>query len=306
MTFFSHPMTIVALHMRRTPRLLISSVATLGFLVASCGSDSKSAATTIAAAAPTDAPTTTAAPTTEAPTTVAVTDAPTTVPKASGAVVVFAASSLTEAFTEMGDAFKVDNPDATVTFNFAGSGDLVTQITQGAPADIFVSADDSNMTKLTDAAENVGDPVAIAKNSMEILVEKGNPKAIATVADLAKPDTIVVLCAETVPCGKNAAAVLKKAAVTLTPASLEDKVKGVVTKISTGEADAGIVFVTDVNSAAATAEGVKIPDDINVISNYPMVLTKEATNVDAAKAFMDFVTSDAGQAILAKYGFLAP
>jgi molybdate transport system substrate-binding protein len=293
--------------MRTTSRLLISSVVVLGFVGASCGSDSKSAATTIAVAAPTDAPTTTATPATEAPTTVAATEAPTTtVAAATGDVVVFAASSLTEAFTEMGTAFKVDNPDANVTFNFAGSGDLVTQISQGAPADVFVSADDTNMKKLTDATENAGDPVAIARNSMEILVEKGNPKAIATVADLAKPDTIVVLCAESVPCGKNAAAVLANADVAVTPASLEDKVKGVVTKISAGEADAGIVFVTDVNSAGDGAEGVKIPDDINVISNYPIVVTKEAPNPEAAQAFIDFVASDAGQAILAKYGFLAP
>ena len=174
--------------MRTTSRLLVSSLVVVGFVGASCGSDSKSAATTVAA-----------------------TEAPTTVPAATGDVVVFAASSLTEAFTEMATAFKTENPDATVTFNFAGSGDLVTQITQGAPADVFVSADDTNMKKLTDAGENGGDPVAIAKNSMEILVEKGNPKAIATVADLAKPDTIVVLCAENVPCGKNAAAVLANA-----------------------------------------------------------------------------------------------
>ena len=276
-------MTILTI-MRTTSRLLISSVVVLGVLGASCGSDS----------------------TTAAPTTVAATEAPTTVPAAKGDVVVFAASSLTEAFTEMATAFKTDNPDANVTFNFAGSGDLVTQVTQGAPADVFVSADDTNMKKLTDAGENAGNPVAIARNSMEILVEKGNPKAIATVADLAKPDTIVVLCAANVPCGKNAAAVLANAGVTVTPASLEDKVKGVVTKVSAGEADAGIVYVTDVNSAGDTAEGVKIPDDINVIISYPMVVTKEATNPEAAQAFIDFVASDAGQAILAKYGFLAP
>jgi molybdate transport system substrate-binding protein len=140
---------------------------------------------------------------------------------------------------------------------------------------------------------------------MEIIVEKGNPQAIATVADLAKPGLIVVLCADTVPCGKSAATVLRNAAVTVTPASLEDKVKGVVTKVSTGEADAGLVFVSDVKSAGDTAEGVRIPDDINVINKYPMVLTKEAPNPEAAKAFMAFVTSDAGRAILAKYGFLA-
>lgn len=256
--------------MRRTPRTLIPVIALLSLVGVSCGSDSNTAART------------------------------------SGDVVVFAGSSLTEAFNEMATAFKVDNPDANVTFNFAGSGDLVTQITEGASVDVFVSADDSNMKKLTDAGESVGDPVSIAKNTMEIIVEKGNPKAVTGVADLAKPDLIVVLCANTVPCGKNAAAVLENAGVTATPKSLEDKVKGVVTKVSAGEADAGIVFVTDVNSAKGTADGVEIPVDINVISNYPMVLTKESANPDAGKAFMAFVSSDAGQAILTKYGFLAP
>ncbi len=206
----------------------------------------------------------------------------------------------------MGDAFRAENPGASATFNFAGSGDLVTQITQGAPADIFVSADESNMTKLIDAGENFGDPVSIATNTMEIIVENGNPRAITGVADLAKSDLIVVLCADTVPCGKSAATVLANAGIAVAPKSLEDKVKGVVTKVSAGEADAGIVFVTDVKAAGDRAEGVEIPADINVINNYPIVVTKEASNRDAAQAFIDFVAGDAGQAILAKYGFLAP
>jgi molybdate transport system substrate-binding protein len=241
----------------------------LGFLGASCGSDDSGSAAT-------------------------------------GDVVVFAASSLTEAFNEMGTAFQDANPDANVTFNFAGSGDLVTQIGQGAPADIFVSADDSNMKKLTDAGEAAGDPVSIAKNTFQVIVEKGNPKGITGVADLAEPDLIVVLCADTVPCGKGAAKVLENASVTVTPKSYEDKVKGVVTKVTTGEADAGIVFVTDVKAAGDSAAGVDIPADINVISNYPIVITKEATNAAGAQAFIDFVASPPGQAILAKYGFLAP
>ncbi len=271
--------------MRTSPRSVIAAVALVGFVAASCGSDSDSVSTT--------------------PTTVSVTTAgPTTVRAATGDVVVFAASSLTEAFTEMGTAFKVDNPEANVTLNFAGSGDLVTQITEGAPADLFASADDTNMTRLTDAGESVGDPVSIARNTMEIIVEKGNPKSITGVADLVRSDLIVVLCAETVPCGSGAATVLENAGVTVSPKSLEDKVKGVVTKVSAGEADAGIVFVTDVSSAKGSADGVEIPADINVINSYPMVLTKEATNPAAAEAFEDFVATDAGQAILAKYGFL--
>jgi len=224
----------------------------------------------------------------------------------SGDLVVFAASSLTEAFTEMGDAFTAEYPDATVTFNFAGSGDLVTQITEGAPADVFVSADDSNMTKLTDAGLERGDPVVIARNTFQIIVEPGNPTGIAGVADLADPELIVVLCADNVPCGKGAATVLENAGVAVTPKSLEDKVKGVVTKVTAGEADAGIVFVTDVTAAGDRAEGVDIAADVNVISNYPIVVTKDAPNPDTAQAFVDFVASDAGQAILVKYGFLAP
>jgi molybdate transport system substrate-binding protein len=229
-----------------------------------------------------------------------------TKPASKGTVVVFAASSLTDAFKAMGDAFTAKNPDAKVTFNFAGSSDLVTQIANGAPADVFVSADESNMKKVTDASENAGDPVIIARNSFEIIVGKGNPKGIAGLADLAKPDTIVVLCAAAVPCGKGAAAILSKAGITLTPKSLEDKVKGVVTKVTAGEADAGIVFVTDVKAAGAAAAGVEIPDASNVISKYPIVVTKASTNAATAKAFIDFVVSVDGQAILAKFGFLAP
>lgn len=238
--------------------------------------------------------------------TVGCSDSSSTNERPGGDIVVFAASSLTEAFTEMADAFTAANPDAHVTFNFAGSGDLVTQINEGAPADVFVSADDTNMQKLVDAGENATEPVVIARNTFEIIVGPGNPKGVTGLADLASSDLIVVLCADTVPCGKGAAKVLGNAGVTVTPASLEDKVKGVVTKVTAGEADAGIVFVTDVKAAGGSAEGVEIPADVNVISNYPIAVTKEATNAEVAQAFIDFVATDAGQAILAKYGFLAP
>ncbi len=230
----------------------------------------------------------------------------TTTTRSTGKVVVFAASSLTDAFNEIGTAFHKAHPDASVTFNFAGSSDLVTQIIQGAPADVFVSADDSNMKKLTDAGGAAGDPVSIAKNTFQIIVEKGNPKSVMGVADLARTDLLVVLCAETVPCGKGAAAILKNANVVVTPKSLEDKVKGVVTKVTAGEADAGIVFVTDVKAASDKATGVAIPAGINAISNYPMAITKTSGDVLTAQAFAAFVSSAPGQAILAKHGFLAP
>jgi molybdate transport system substrate-binding protein len=280
--------------MRRTSRLAITAFAVLGFLGTSCGSDKDTSSTTAAL--------TTAAPADAVPTT----GSATTVPAAKGDVVVFAAASLTGSFTELGNAFKAANPDANVTFNFAGSSDLVTQINQGAPADIFASADDANMKKLTDAGEAAGDPVSVATNNLEIIVEKGNPKGIATVADLAKSGSIVVICAPEVPCGKSAAAVLAKAKVALTPASLEQNVKAVVTKVTAGEADAGLVFVTDVTAAGDAAAGVEIPAEINVTNNYPIVVTKEAKNTTVAQAFIDFVAGPAGQKILASYGFLAP
>ena len=191
-----------------------------------------------------------------------------------------------------------------MVFNFGGSGDLVTQIGEGAPADVFASADEANMAKLTQAGEGLGAPLLIAKNTMQIIVEKGNPKGITGVVDLARSDLIVVLCAETVPCGKSAATVLANAGVAAAPKSLEDKVKGVVTKVVAGEADAGIVYVSDVKSAGDSAEGVEIPADINVINNYPMVVTKQASNPATAQAFIDYVVSGSGQAVLARYGLL--
>ena len=254
-------------------RLLLATVAVAGIATASCGGDDAQQTSTSGSAV-------------------------------AGSVVVFAASSLTEAFTAIGAAFQVANPDAMVTYNFAGSSDLVNQINEGAPADVYASADDASMAKLTEAGGNATEPVVAARNTFEIIVAPGNPKGIADLSDLADPDLIVVLCGDTVPCGTGAAEVLANAGVTVTPKSFEEKVKGVVTKVTAGEADAGIVFVTDVIAAGDAAAGVPIPADVNAISNYPIVVTKEAPNAAAAQAFVDFVAGAEGQAILAKYGFL--
>ena len=227
-------------------------------------------------------------------------------PAVTGDVTVFAAASLTAAFTEIGDAFMVENPDANVTFNFAASSELVTQIGEGAPADVFASADLSIMTKLTDAGNNATEPVVFATNLAEIIVGPGNPKGITSVADLANEDLIVILCAPEVPCGKYAAKIFENAGVAVTPKSLEENVKAVVTKVTLGEADAGIVYATDVIAAGADAEGVATPADINVVAEYPIAVTKEASNAEGAQAFIDFMNSEQGQKILASYGFLAP
>jgi molybdate transport system substrate-binding protein len=221
-------------------------------------------------------------------------------------IVVFAASSLTEVFNEVGQAFTAQHPDVTVSFNFAGSSELVAQLVQGAPADVLATADDLTMARLVDAGENRTEPIVIARNTFQIIVERGNPKGIADLADLADPDLIVVMCAETVPCGKGAATMLSNAGASVTAKSLEDRAKGVVTKVTTGEADAGIVFVTDVIAAGSAADGVVIPADVNATTDYPIVVTRSASNPTTAQAFVDFVASAAGRAILASYGFLTP
>jgi molybdate transport system substrate-binding protein len=254
--------------MRTTARLLLAAATLFGLLTVSCGSDDTSG-------------------------------------HGGRRITVFAASSLTAAFTEIGDAFmRADPTGTTVTFNFAASSDLVTQIGEGASADVFASADQSNMKKLTDAGNNGAAPAVFATNQLQIIVEPGNPKAIAGVADLENPDLLVVTCAPEVPCGKYAATLFANAGASVTPKSLEENVKAVVTKVTAGEADAGIVYRTDVLATKGKADGVDIPADINVTAEYPIVVTKAAG--DGAQAFVTFVLSDAGQKILASYGFLAP
>ena len=214
---------------------------------------------------------------------------------------VFAAASLTDAFTQLGSDFTAAHPDVKVSFNFAGSNDLVTQLQQGAPADVLATADASNMDA---AGDLVGTPQTFAGNKLIIAVEPGNPQHITGLADLARKDLKVVLAAPEVPAGKYAQEALGKAGVTVNPVSLEVSVKGVVTKISLGEADAGIVYVTDVAAATGKIDGVPIPDDQNVTATYPIATLTGSKHPDDAKAFMDFVLSDAGQKVLADNGFL--
>jgi molybdate transport system substrate-binding protein len=295
-------------------------VAVLGLVAASCGDDDDTAATTPAAAATaTAAPTTTAAATTtaketttsaKATTTTAkattTTAAATTAPKASGEIQVLAATSLTKAFNDLGTAFTAANPDAKATFVFAGSNDLATTVNEGGPADVFASADQNNMKKVTDAANTAGEPVIFATNLLEIMVQPGNPKGITGVADLANPDLTVITCDPAVPCGNYAQQVFTNAGVTAVPDSLEENVGGVVTKMKAGEGDAGIVYATDVLAAGDQAAGVEIPADINVIARYPIVTVKQTSNPTTAQAFIDFVLSPPGQQILATYGFTGP
>jgi molybdate transport system substrate-binding protein len=217
-------------------------------------------------------------------------------------ITVFAAASLTAAFTELGRRYTAAE-GTKVTFNFAGSQALATQVRQGAPADVFASADIPNMDKVKDL---VGTPQSFASNRLQIVVEKGNPMDVKGLDDLASSGLKVVLAAEEVPAGKYARQVLDRAGVTVRPVSQEDSVKAVVTKVSLGEADAGIVYVTDVTAGGDRVEGVDIPEDQNVTATYPIATVKAGEAPDKAQAFMDLVLSAEGQQVLKQYGFLPP
>jgi molybdate transport system substrate-binding protein len=223
----------------------------------------------------------------------------------SGTASVFAAASLTASFKALGTAFQAAHSGATVQFNFAGTPTLVTQIEQGAPADVFASADQTNMDKLTADGFASGASQVFAHNKLEIVVAAGNPKGITSLADLAKAGVKYITEGATVPAGKYALQILAKAGVTAHPVSFETDVKSVVGKIELGEADAGIVYVTDVKAAGSQVTGVPIPDSLNVIATYPMVVVKGTKSSTLANAFITYVLSTDGQATLQSFGFLA-
>jgi len=220
-----------------------------------------------------------------------------------GELRVFAAASLTAAFGKLGEQFTAANGGTKVTFNFAGSQALATQIQQGAPADVFASADTTNMDKVEDL---VGAPQVFAGNLLQIVVEKGNPKGVRGLDDLASSDLKVVLAAEEVPAGRYAKQILDQAGASVQPVSQEDNVKAVVTKVSLGEADAGIVYATDVTAGGDKVEGVDIPREQNVVAAYPIATVKASRTQDQAQAFVDLVRSAEGQGVLQSFGFLPP
>lgn len=208
---------------------------------------------------------------------------------------VFAASSLSKAFTAEAAAFESSRPGVHVRFSFAGSQALVAQLQQGAPADVLATADTATM-----AAAKLPGARVFARNRLSIITAPGNPKRVTTLADLARHGLRVVLAGPTVPVGKAAAKALSAAHVAVKPVSLEQDVKGVVTKVRLGEADAGIAYVTDVRSASGAVIGTPLP----AISNsYPVAVAKPG---DDAAAFCDFLLSAAGQSVLASFGFLPP
>lgn len=225
--------------------------------------------------------------------------------KLSGSITVSAASSLTEAFTEMGANFEKLNKGTKVAFNFAASSTLAQQIQGGAPADVFASADGANMQKLVSGKQVTAEPIDFASNLLTIVVKPGNPKGVKSVADLTDVG-IVSLCASTVPCGKYAAQMFSRDGVTVPSdkTTLGQDVKATLSAVQTGDADAGVVYVTDAKAAGKTVARVKIPASLNVLSVYPIAPVASSENASLAKAWVKYVTSADGQKTLRSFGFL--
>ena len=224
----------------------------------------------------------------------------------SGSVTVSAAASLQGAFTEIKTAFQNTYPDIDVTLNFGASSTLAQQIIDAAPVDVFASADEANMNKVSAAGLLSQLPTIFATNSLEIVVRKGNPSKIAELSDLSQSGLVYITCAPEVPIGAYGAQVLRKAGVSVTPASLEPDVKSIVAKVSSGEADAGIVYATDIAATKGAASGVPIPTELNVTANYPIAPISSSRRTTQAQAWIDFVTGPEGQGILRANGFGTP
>ncbi|WP_406353823.1 molybdate ABC transporter substrate-binding protein [Streptomyces sp. NBC_00658] len=227
-------------------------------------------------------------------------------PELTGTVTVFAAASLKESFTTLGKEFEEAHPGTKVTFSFGGSDTLAASITGGAPADVFASASPKTMAIVTDAKDASGTPATFARNQLEIATLPGNPDKIASLKDLTKSGLKVVLCDKTVPCGAAAQKALDASGLKLTPVSYEQDVKSALTKVELKEADAAVVYKTDVNAAGDKVEGVDFPESADAINDYPITLLKDAPNAAAAKAFIALVQSAEGQQVLTAAGFLKP
>ena len=224
----------------------------------------------------------------------------------SGTVVVYAAASLKSSFTKIGQQFKTDNPGSDVNFEFMGSSELATQLTQGATADVFASADTAQMDTVVKAGLVDGNPTNFASNTLVIVTAPGNPKQIGSFADLNKPGLNVVICQKPVPCGSATQRVEDSSGVRLHPVSEELSVTDVLNKVTTGQADAALVYVTDALSAKDKVTTVKFPEAAGAVNVYPIAVLKKAPQPGLAQKWVALVTGDAGQQILAQLGFAKP
>jgi molybdate transport system substrate-binding protein len=222
-----------------------------------------------------------------------------------GELVVYAAASLTESFEQIGTEFETANPGVSVTFNFAGSSTLAQQINEGAPADVFASAAPANMQTVLDAGSAEGTPTIFARNQLVIAVPAGNPDGVTGLADLVEQDLAVALCAEEVPCGAAAATAVEASGVELTPVTYEQDVRATLSRVTLGEVDAALVYRTDV-ATTTEVEGIEFPESASAINDYPIIVLGEAPNPAAGQAFVTYVLSPEGQAVLAEAGFQTP
>ncbi|WP_112466109.1 molybdate ABC transporter substrate-binding protein [Streptomyces triticisoli] len=227
-------------------------------------------------------------------------------PTLSGTVTVFAAASLKESFTMLGKKFEQQHPGTKVTFSFSGSDTLAAGITGGAPADVFAAASTRTMAIVTDKQDTAGTPVTFARNRLEIATLPGNPHKISSLRDLTRSGLKVALCDRTVPCGAAAQKAFAASGLRLTPVSYEQDVKSALTKVELKEADAAVVYRTDVRAAGDRVRGVEFPESAEAVNDYPITLLKNAPHATAAKAFIQLVTSAEGQKVLARAGFLKP
>jgi len=267
--------------MRRSA-LTLTVLATAGLLLAGCGSSS-----------------------TPGPSSATPSGFVSSSPALSGTVNVFAAASLKEAFTKLGQQFEAAHPGTKIVFNFGPSSALAAQITAGAPADVFASASAGNMDQVVEAGTATS-PTDFAGNVMEIAVPPDNPANVSQLSDLARSTVKVALCQKAVPCGVTAATVFTKAKLTVTPVTQEVDVKAVLTKVTLGEVDAGVVYVTDVRAAGAKVKGIEIPTDVNGSTKYPIATLTKAPNKATAQAFTDYVLSSDGAGVLTADGFAKP
>lgn len=222
---------------------------------------------------------------------------------ASGELTVFAAASLTDAFTELGRAFEAANPGSRVTFNFGSSATLAQQITQGAPADVFAAASPATMKTVVDAGRAASPPTTFVRNRLQIAVPADNPAKVDDLADLADPEVKVALCAEQVPCGTAAVKALAAAGLKVTPVTLEQDVRATLTKVELGEVDAALVYKTDVLAAGGKVVGIDFPEAEKAVNDYPIAALAEAPAGAAAQRFVDLVLSPQGKEVLVKAGF---
>lgn len=219
---------------------------------------------------------------------------------------VYAAASLQEPFEELGEQFEADHEGVDVEFSFAGSSTLVEQIQQGAPADVFASADTSTMDELVDAGLEAADPVAFTSNTLMIAAPAGNPAGVTDLASLAENGIDLVVCAPAVPCGAAAETVERAAGLDLSPVSEEQSVTDVLNKVSSGEADAGLVYVTDVAKAGDEVEGIAFPESDSAVNTYPITTVEDSAQPELGQEFVDLVTGETGQQVLGEHGFGDP